>query len=281
MATFRLGNDGVDTPLDTAYNKKGELLGVVKFPGARNNKLNASMHYVASHPTLGDPDNESQLRSYMLGFNQAGELLDPCRWEFGDVHNIDCNSVNPSLMYSGDPVSLNGWINTSPDDQRHISSTGPFDLVKGKPIEIIIAYIVGRGSTSLNSITEARRITNDVIGFYNTNFTYVSVGVKENISTQLPTEFHLSQNYPNPFNPSTTIKYLIPVVDAYYASTTTNVVLKVYDILGREVATLINKEQKAGSYEVTFDASNLSSGVYFYRLKSGGFIQSKKMILLK
>ena len=97
----------------------------------------------------------------------------------------------------------------------------------------------------------------------------------------IPVEFILEQNYPNPFNPSTTIRYSIPnVADANFASTT-NVILKVYDILGREVATLVNKEQSAGNYSVMFDASSLTSGLYFYKLSSGGFISTKKMILVK
>ncbi|MCB0742968.1 MAG: T9SS type A sorting domain-containing protein [Ignavibacteriales bacterium] len=90
----------------------------------------------------------------------------------------------------------------------------------------------------------------------------------------LPSEFSLSQNYPNPFNPTTMIKYSIPAQS--------NVTLKIYDVLGSEVATLINNEvQSVGQYEVNFDASRLSSGIYFYTLNSGNFVQTKKMILLK
>ncbi|MCF6270668.1 MAG: exo-alpha-sialidase [Melioribacteraceae bacterium] len=271
-------DEGIDTPLDSARNRKGELLGVEEYPGAKNNVISSNIWL--PHNAL---DNESQLRDYMLGFNKGGDLVDPCNWEFGKVFNEDCSSINPSLMYSGNPVTQNGWINSSPDDQRQFGSTGPFDLVKGKPIEIIVAYIVGRGTDALNSITEARRITNDVIGFYNTNFSYVPVGVNGNKGSQLPTEYSLSQNYPNPFNPSTTIKYTIPSVQTPLLGGVGGglVTLKVYDILGREVATLVNKQQKAGNYEVSFDASNLTSGVYFYRLHAGSFVESKKMILLK
>ena len=95
-----------------------------------------------------------------------------------------------------------------------------------------------------------------------------------------PIRFQLEQNYPNPFNPTTTLKYSIPVGDAYYASPT-NVTLKIYDVLGREVATLVNKEQQPGSYEVIFDASGLTSGVYYYKLTAGSFVETKKMILIK
>ena len=88
-----------------------------------------------------------------------------------------------------------------------------------------------------------------------------------------PTSYSLSQNYPNPFNPSTKISYNIAMVGI--------VSLKIYDILGREVSTLVNEEKPAGKYEVNFNASNLASGVYFYQIKAGDFVQSKKMILLK
>ena len=94
----------------------------------------------------------------------------------------------------------------------------------------------------------------------------------ENESTVL-SEYVLMQNYPNPFNPSTTIKYGI--------SERTFVELKIYDILGREVASVINEEKDAGYHEINFNASKLSSGVYLYQLKAGSFIETKKMILLK
>jgi hypothetical protein len=89
----------------------------------------------------------------------------------------------------------------------------------------------------------------------------------------IPTEFTLYNNYPNPFNPSTTIRYSIPSQGF--------VSLKIYDVLGKEVASLINTEQPAGFYEVRFDAAELSSGIYFYQLETGSFIQSKKMLLMK
>jgi len=85
--------------------------------------------------------------------------------------------------------------------------------------------------------------------------------------------FILEQNYPNPFNPSTTIRYSIP--------TSEFVTLKVYDVLGNEIATLVNEEKPIGSFEVNFNAVELSSGIYFYKLQVGSFIETKKMILLK
>ncbi len=95
----------------------------------------------------------------------------------------------------------------------------------------------------------------------------------ENIVEQIATDFYLYDNYPNPFNPSTTIKYLIPE--------TSFVTLKIFDVLGNEVETLVNEIKSQGTYQTTFDASQLSSGLYTYVLSSGNFIQSKKMLLVK
>ncbi|MEP0862519.1 MAG: T9SS type A sorting domain-containing protein [Ignavibacterium sp.] len=93
----------------------------------------------------------------------------------------------------------------------------------------------------------------------------------------IPAVFELSQNYPNPFNPSTKIRFSIPNVGFELAQT----VLKVYDVLGNEVATLVNEEKPAGIYEVEFNASKLSSGIYFYKLSAGAFTDIKKMTLIK
>ena len=98
----------------------------------------------------------------------------------------------------------------------------------------------------------------------------------------LPDEFSLLQNYPNPFNPTTTIEYTIPaVVKENFPSLLQNVQLKIYDILGREVSTLINNKQKTGNYKIVFDASNLSSGIYYYSLRINNNVSSKKMVFLK
>jgi hypothetical protein len=86
-------------------------------------------------------------------------------------------------------------------------------------------------------------------------------------------DFKLSQNYPNPFNPTTSIEYRV--------GSREYVTLKVYDILGREVATLVNEEKQPGVYEVEFDAAELASGIYYYQLKAGSFIETNKMIYLK
>ncbi len=97
------------------------------------------------------------------------------------------------------------------------------------------------------------------------------VSVEDNI--ELPSEYSLEQNYPNPFNPSTTIKYSIPA-EGYVS-------LKVFNSIGEVVETLVSQNQNAGSYQITFDASKLSSGIYLYQISSGNFVETKKLVLMK
>jgi len=117
-------------------------------------------------------------------------------------------------------------------------------------------------------------------GYWKFNVTGV-IGVSEN-QNLIPKYYKLEQNYPNPFNPITKIKFNLPPLSEGGAQA---VKLFVYDILGREVATLVNKKLNAGSYEVTFDGSGFSSGVYFYRLSTGdgaaNFTDTRKMLLIK
>ena len=140
----------------------------------------------------------------------------------------------------------------------------------------------GNGSYNAPPVDHAWRLTfNSSTGdwtenfSHNTNFTDIQwPGATSVGDDQLQlVNFSLDQNYPNPFNPTTKISWQSPV-----SSWQT---LKVYDILGNEVATLVDEEKSAGSYEVTFDASSLPSGNYFYKLSAGGFIQTKKMVLVK
>jgi len=95
----------------------------------------------------------------------------------------------------------------------------------------------------------------------------------QTISSEVPTGFQLMQNYPNPFNPTTKIRFALPV--SGFAS------LKVYDATGKEVATLVSQNLTAGTFEYELKGNNLPSGVYFYKLAAGNFVQTKKMVLVK
>jgi hypothetical protein len=103
------------------------------------------------------------------------------------------------------------------------------------------------------------------------------VGVRNN-TIIVPQEYYLYQNYPNPFNPVTKIKFDIR---AGIRSQESEVKLIIYDITGREISILVNEKLNPGTYEVTFDGSNFASGVYFYQLRTGDFVETKKLILLK
>jgi len=146
-----------------------------------------------------------------------------------------------------------------------------YSLVKGFGIDSIsFGFDFGYATTNLKGC-----IINDVL--YG-DTTVVGINEPDN----LPKEFYLFQNYPNPFNPTTKIKFVIPPVPSGKSSF---VNLKVYDILGREVATLIDEEKQPGNYEVEFNPVsgvwNLASGIYFYRLQANGYTSTKKMIYLK
>lgn len=105
--------------------------------------------------------------------------------------------------------------------------------------------------------------------------TYNELGITDlaEDNNEIPATYNLFQNYPNPFNPSTTIEYEIPKEE--------QVVLKVYNVLGKEVAELVNTNKSAGKYNVNFNSKNLASGVYYYTIRAGEFFQSRKLVLLK
>lgn len=138
------------------------------------------------------------------------------------------------------------------------------------------------GSNSVVSSSMANAIT-----FSSDHLPIFADFVFENITSVsdgeiIAEDFRLYQNYPNPFNPSTKIKFSVPAVkDANLAASSTNVTLTVYDLLGRKVATLLNERKSAGTYEVEFNADDLPTGIYFYKLSAGKFRVTKKMILLK
>jgi hypothetical protein len=152
-----------------------------------------------------------------------------------------------------------------------------FDVIPYFDDEVVYTITDSIGLTSAWNIFESSELVGAIINgkLYGT---FVSV---EYYNSCLLKSFNLSQNFPNPFNPSTKIKYSIPQ--------TSNVVVKVFDILGNEIETLVNEEKQTGTYEITWYAENLPSGVYFYRIQTGdpstssghSFVETKKMVLLR
>ncbi len=166
----------------------------------------------------------------------------------------------------------------------------PFEIVKSSTVKIYSRSSPGLGLfTELPTTYEA---TSNTLRTTVTGFSEFIFGSNEPLTivaenNHIPNGYFLSQNYPNPFNPTTTIKFSIPS-ETFHGTSLQHVVLKVYDLLGREVTTLVNEEKTPGEYSVEFRAlptgrqvQSLPSGVYFYRLTAGSFSESKKMILLK
>ncbi len=142
-------------------------------------------------------------------------------------------------------------------------SSGPYNLDINQSLVFYTAII---GGDDYNDIHQNMITSRNV-------FNAILTDIFEKSKLSSPCLYKLSQNYPNPFNPSTIIKYSIPE--------TGYIKLKVYDILGNEVATLVKEEKTPGNYSVEWDASSLASGVYFYRIQAGSFVDTKKMILIK
>jgi len=265
-------------PSDIAYDRKGILIGANEFAGYKNQDIISSVNFVSSDPILGDPNDHYEIRYYMKGLTKIGNKLDPCNHYWGEVRGgEDCSKVNPLYWYSGDPVEDIGWISVGATDKRAMLSVGEFTLEKDRPVTIIGAYVLGRGTNALNSITVARENVRRAVLEYESNF--ASLTYEPGESTNPITDYNLYHNYPNPFNPTTTIRYEIPQDGI--------VTIKLYDILGQEVTTILNEFKKANRYEVKFNSlsasggQGLASGVYIYRMKVNDFIESKKMILLR
>jgi len=165
----------------------------------------------------------------------------------GGSHGAEYNTI---LRYD---ITTNSWALDVQllSSKRHWMATAEY---KGG------LYVVG----GIDSVAQAVNIVEEIVP-------QGTAGVNDESET--PKEFSLAQNYPNPFNPITTFRYSIP--------TESKVIINVYDMLGNEIETLINEEKSAGTYEITWYAENLPSGVYFYQLKAGSFTESKKMILMK
>lgn len=132
------------------------------------------------------------------------------------------------------------------------------------------SYVDSSVSEGHHYYYKIKSFTHNCESEYSNEVSVILTNVEE---TELPTEYSLSQNYPNPFNPETRISYQVP--------SECKITLKIFDILGREIITLVNEEKPAGKYSVDFNASNLASGIYYYRIQAGGYTDIKKCLLLK
>lgn len=221
-------------------------------------------------------DNRGSGRGiYAQDINPSGQLGNP-------VVPVELASFTASV--NGNNVLLN-WVTVSEVNNRGFEIERASSLPAGKagstsPLQgwEKIGFVNGNGTTTEMKFYSF--IDNYVdVGSYLYRLKQIdfngTFGYSKTIEAEIvnPENYELSQNFPNPFNPNTVIVYHLPIIGA--------VTLKVFDILGNEVATLVDEYKPAGSYEVEFNASGLSSGIYFYKLHSGSFIETKKMILLR
>jgi pectate lyase len=259
--------------------------GVDYYDGALDIK-NGSTFITVSWSAFHDHYKVSLISS---GDTQYGDTVIRATYHHNYFYN--CGSRLPSLRFGRAHIFNNYYLNS---DDAVNSRMDAWVRVERNYFEnvgtaVMTAYspIVGRvqlidnifgSSTYVTSPTCDLRIpypytldpTDSIPGIITNG---VRTNVDNNSPTLLPKKFVLEQNYPNPFNPVTVIRYQLPV--------TSNVNIKLFDLLGREVAMLVNKEEPAGDHLIQFDASRLTSGVYFYRLSAGTFTQGRKMLLLK
>jgi len=196
----------------------------------------------------GSRGNKTLSQWKSLGFDKNSSETDP---KFTSV------SSKVFSLQSTSPAIDKGFVLGAPYNTDKVNVSRPTGA----------GYDIGAFEYSVKSLNAANSTQNAETAGGNNELNSSETG------GTLPDKYELGQNYPNPFNPSTTIKFSVPQ--------NSMVTLKVYDILGKEVATLVNETKAAGSYEVNFRALNLASGTYIYRLQTDGFTQTKKMMLMK
>jgi hypothetical protein len=248
--------------------------------GYRNIPMTSFIPYSAGSPIGCDPP---------FGFNAAVQYYQNLRGLPGTPQGppdpspyIDPITKRPTkFVANGDPVAKTGWLDGgsgyycvlgNPGDRRFLTSSGPFQMSVGDTQEVVYALTGGLGSDHYSSITVMKFYMRQCRDLYRYMFPQDPTGVKIN-DPRLPKDFILSQNYPNPFNPGTKIDVALPH--------SSSVMLTVYDGLGRELEQIVNGRMEAGSHSFQWNASRYPSGIYYYRLTAGNFVQTKKMILLK
>lgn len=226
-------------------------------------------------PLYGPPRKVNQVYNASNGLsNSGGIIFDPI------------TSRATKFPFSGDPVQETGWLfppTESGNGSGFVLFLGPFDIAPNDTQWVMAALVPGLGGDKKGSIIMMREkidiLRNQPYDSLAFGSSPLVTSVTE-LEEELPKSIMLYQNYPNPFNPSTKIKFAIPP-GLSVNHNELKVTLTVYDMLGRELVTLINEPLGAGVYEIEFDGTDLPSGVYFYRFIMGNYIQSNKMLLLK
>ena len=158
----------VDSPGDTAYRYRGPFFGIDTLIDKKNLPMTSFMYYIQSHPTLGDPNTAQEARYYQEGgVDREGNPIDPVNFGFGVGAS---ESDNPRYLFSGDPVTGTGWLDSPPSDKRFMVNSGPFQLAAGDTQDIVIAYIVSQGTDAINSVAKLKEVDQLAQAAYNGNF---------------------------------------------------------------------------------------------------------------
>jgi hypothetical protein len=226
------------------------------FPGATQ-KISAKWNNFWMDPAIeaGYADSIYTYRTLDFDFEKAMIGADTLTWVSENVNFVKA----PECDYLA--MAKECWADGSPQTNPGFNGTGyPFDFSYSTASA---SYTAGEDGLPLG----------DLNWFPSKKAEWVKLTDVATPYQVVPSKFSIEQNYPNPFNPSTIIKYSVP--------SASDVVVKVYNVLGKEVATLVNAKQQAGDYTVQFDAHNLASGVYFYTMTAGSYNMTKKMIFMK
>ncbi len=263
IAPPAVGNAIIRSPLEYT----GKIEDTVLYYEGKRKKIKVGVKELRLNSSVMFGDDIHEPRNHHQAFNTMRGLKND-----GTPYINPTNGLPTTFVYSGDPVTNTGWIFPGSQNPKFFQGFGPLTMNPGDTQVIVVAQVIARGSSYLNSITKLREASQIAKNFYDNCFTSVVIGINS-LNSSIPEKFCLDQNFPNPFNPTTKINYSLP--------TTQNLILKIFDVLGREVIELVNEKQNAGNYSVTFDGSGLSGGVYFYKLEAGDFVEVKKMILIK
>jgi hypothetical protein len=214
--------------------------------------------------------------AFLISINQNGLI----QWykRYFNYFTEECRSITNT---NDGGFALTGWYDSAGYSYQRliIIKTDSLGNEQWRRIKNSNDYYKGNSiiQTSDNGDVTAGYKNNDMYILKTDELGFNTIGIKQ-ISSEIPYTSKLYQNYPNPFNPSTKIRFSFPLIEGARGR---NVHLIIYDLLGREVFTLVNEQLQPGTYEVDWDGTNYASGLYLYRLETGTFVETKKMLLIK
>ena len=260
-----LGYDFLQGPIIPAPGEVAMISGKKK-PGFKN--LSMTFPRIEKHvQQFHEPETAQEVYHLMRSLDLSGQAL-----------TNPLTGKPTKFVYPGDPLTKTGWVDTVAYDKRILLSSGPFSFADGDTQEVVCVIVIAQGQNLAQTIQRLKQ--NDALAqqLYDNNF-ITTVNEK---TTNMPVNYALQQNFPNPFNRSTEGSRRSPATTFAFSIPRDEFVrLKIYNTLGKEVATVVEKKFSAGHYQVKWESLGLTTGLYFYRLQAGDFVQTKKFTLLR